>query len=75
VGGDNDGHGCNFSVQEAPFAIVTIAVWLKPGKGTGALPGEAVSEVMVTYTLEDTGLTVGIGPTHVQYPARRPRRH
>jgi len=71
IGGKRDGHGRNFRVEEPAFSIVTISVWLKTAVEPDIGLGERCGQVMVTYSTEDTGLTVGIGPSHVQFPLKR----
>lgn len=68
IGGTEDGHGCNFRVEETAFSIITISVWLRVAKEATY---DKVQQVMVAYRVQDTGLSVGIGPTHVQFPMKR----
>jgi len=73
VGGESDGHGRNFRVQEPAFTIVTLSAWLRMAEEPAASPRDRCVQVMVAYAVGDTGLTVGIGPSHVQYPLKRRR--
>mmetsp|Transcript_126758 Transcript_126758/g.370488 ORF Transcript_126758/g.370488 Transcript_126758/m.370488 type:complete len:903 (+) Transcript_126758:127-2835(+) len=73
IGGKKDGHGRNFRVEEPAFTVVTISVWLRAALEPDSGFSERCGQVMVTYAVEDTGLTVGIGPSHVQFPLKKRR--
>jgi len=73
IGGKKDGHGMHFRVEEPVFTVVTLRVRLRPAPQTDVGLGPRCGEVMVTYSVEDTGLTVGIGPSHVQFPLKKRR--